>query len=43
MQQKINITFIIPSLRAGGAERVMSFISSNLNQELLDLQQKNGH
>lgn len=33
MVQKINITFIIPSLRAGGAERVMSFISSNLNKE----------
>ncbi|SHF79837.1 Glycosyltransferase involved in cell wall bisynthesis [Arenibacter palladensis] len=36
MSQKINITFIIPSLRAGGAERVMSFISSNLNQNLFN-------
>lgn len=36
MSQKINITFIIPSLRAGGAERVMSFISSNLNKEVFN-------
>lgn len=30
-QNKIKITFIIPSLKAGGAERVMSFIAKSLN------------
>ena len=33
MPQKINIVFVIPSLRAGGAERVMSFIAMNLSQD----------
>ena len=33
MQNRINITFIIPSLRPGGAERIMSFIASNLDKE----------
>ncbi|RAJ16054.1 glycosyltransferase [Arenibacter echinorum] len=32
MSQKINITFIIPSLRAGGAERVMSYIAQSLDK-----------
>ncbi|WP_289039731.1 glycosyltransferase [uncultured Zobellia sp.] len=31
MPDKSKITFIIPSLRAGGAERIMSFIASNLD------------
>ena len=34
MSKKINICFIIPSLRAGGAERVMSFLAENINQDL---------
>nr|WP_321244152.1 glycosyltransferase [uncultured Psychroserpens sp.] len=29
---KINITFALPSLAAGGAERVMSFVAQNLDQ-----------
>ncbi len=33
---KINITFIIPSLRSGGAERIMSYISQNLDKELFN-------
>ncbi|MBT2163205.1 glycosyltransferase [Zobellia barbeyronii] len=31
MPKKPKIAFIIPSLRAGGAERIMSFIASNLD------------
>src|SRR5690606_30156802 len=31
--KKIKISFILPSLRAGGAERVMSFIAQNLDHE----------
>jgi glycosyltransferase involved in cell wall biosynthesis len=31
MEKKIKILFILPSLRAGGAERVVSFIAQNLN------------
>lgn len=31
MPEKSQIAFIIPSLRAGGAERIMSFIASNLD------------
>lgn len=30
---KIGVAFIIPSLRSGGAERVLSFIASHLNKE----------
>ena len=30
------ILFILPSLKAGGAERVMSFIASNINKEKLE-------
>lgn len=30
---KINITFMLPSLHAGGAERVMSFVAKELDQE----------
>lgn len=30
-KSKINILFVLPSLKAGGAERVISFIASNLN------------
>ena len=33
MTRKHNILFIIPSLKAGGAERVISFVAQNLNQE----------
>ncbi len=33
MSSKIKIIFILPSLRAGGAERVMSFIASSLNKK----------
>lgn len=33
MGKRINVVFIIPSLRAGGAERVMSYISMHLNKE----------
>lgn len=33
MLQRIKIVFIIPSLRAGGAERVMSFLAENTNQD----------
>jgi len=29
---KINIVFVLPTLHAGGAERVMSFLSQNLNK-----------
>ncbi|WP_396590104.1 glycosyltransferase [Allomuricauda sp. R78024] len=30
---KIEITFVLPSLSAGGAERIMSFIAQNINPE----------
>lgn len=33
---KIKIAFIIPSLRAGGAERVMSFIAKNVDKNRFD-------
>lgn len=32
MPKKIKICFIIPSLRAGGAERVMSFLAENIDK-----------
>ena len=31
MEKKIKILFILPSLKAGGAERVVSFIAQNLD------------
>ncbi|RTE53803.1 glycosyltransferase [Arenibacter aquaticus] len=34
---KIKITFILPSLRAGGAERVMSFVAQNINSKIFDV------
>jgi glycosyltransferase involved in cell wall biosynthesis len=34
--KKIKVIFVLPSLRAGGAERVMSFIASNLNTQEFD-------
>ncbi|TLP70636.1 glycosyltransferase [Maribacter sp. ACAM166] len=36
MINKIKIIFVLPSLRAGGAERVMSFIALNLDKNLFD-------
>ena len=36
MVKKINIVFVIPSLVPGGAERVMSFVSQNLDKEKFD-------
>lgn len=35
-QSKIKIVFILPSLVAGGAERVVSFISQNINKGVFD-------
>ena len=35
-QKRIRVLFIIPSLRAGGAERVTSFIVQNLSKEKFD-------
>ena len=34
--QKIKILFVLPSLKAGGAERVISFIASHLNKQKFD-------
>ena len=31
-KQKIKITFVIPSLAAGGAERILSFVAQNINK-----------
>ena len=36
MKKKYKVFFVIPSLRAGGAERVMSFVAQNLNQTLFE-------
>ncbi len=36
MKNKIKVLFIIPTLFAGGAERVISFISQNLNKDKFD-------
>lgn len=33
MKKKIKILFFIPSLRAGGAERIMSFIAQNIDKK----------
>ena len=35
-KQLIKITFVIPSLAAGGAERILSFIAQNLNPQIFD-------
>ena len=37
MNSKIKVFFIIPTLFAGGAERVMSFVSQNLNKDKFDV------
>ena len=37
MNNKIKVFFVIPTLFAGGAERVMSFISQNLNKDKFDV------
>lgn len=36
-QQKIAITFILPSLVAGGAERVLSYVAQHLNKKKFDV------
>lgn len=36
MHKKYKVFFVIPSLRAGGAERVMSYVAQNLNQEVFE-------
>lgn len=33
---KIKILFVLPSLKAGGAERVISFIATNLNEQIFE-------
>ncbi len=33
MREKINIVFVLPSLVPGGAERIISFVSQNLNPD----------
>ena len=37
LNNRIKTTIILPSLRAGGAERVMSFIADNLDQKKFDV------
>ncbi|WP_299113612.1 glycosyltransferase [uncultured Winogradskyella sp.] len=37
MENKIKIFFVLPTLFAGGAERVMSFVSQNLDKEKFDV------
>lgn len=37
MSPKINITIILPSVVAGGAERVLSLIATNLNQDIFNV------
>jgi len=36
MKKKIKISFFLPTLGAGGAERVMSFVSQNIDKNLFD-------
>ncbi|TYA58940.1 glycosyltransferase [Formosa maritima] len=36
-KKKINILFVLPSLAAGGAERIMSFVAQNLDKEKFDV------
>ncbi|WP_055444744.1 glycosyltransferase [Lacinutrix himadriensis] len=33
-KQKIKITFVIPSLAAGGAERILSFVAQNIDKKI---------
>lgn len=35
-KQKIKITFVIPSLAAGGAERILSFVAQNIDKNTFD-------
>jgi glycosyltransferase involved in cell wall biosynthesis len=37
MQSKKKIVFILPSLKAGGSERVVSFIAKQLNTDIFDI------
>jgi len=37
MAKKIKVVFIVPSLRSGGAERVMSFLAQNLDNETFNV------
>lgn len=37
MKNKIKILFVLPTLYAGGAERVMSFIAQNIDKEQFDV------
>lgn len=37
MENKVKVFFIIPTLFAGGAERVMSFVSQNLDKDKFDV------
>lgn len=37
MENKIKIFFVLPTLFAGGAERIMSFIAQNLDKEKFDV------
>lgn len=37
MSKKIKVTFILPTLHAGGAEKVMSYIAQNLNKTNFDV------
>ncbi|WP_345274499.1 glycosyltransferase [Flaviramulus aquimarinus] len=36
MKKKTKIIFILPSLASGGAERVISFVSQNINKEIFE-------
>lgn len=36
MEKKIDVLFILPSLRSGGAERVMSFLAQNIDPSLFN-------
>lgn len=37
MGKKIKVTFVIPSLRPGGAERVMSYVAQNLDSNIFNV------
>ena len=36
MKRKHKVLFVLPTLMAGGAERVMSFVAQNLNKDLFE-------